>query len=74
MEKNTFQFGGFGDISVVFVYGNQWFWSKFCPKIHEKSMKIMKNQWKINEKHDFQHKIDVFRNYSGVLVGHSKGE
>ena len=30
MAKLNGQVGPFGDISVVFVYGNQWFWSSFC--------------------------------------------
>ena len=32
MEKKLFQFGDFDDTSVIFVYGNQGFWSKICPE------------------------------------------
>ena len=30
MEEIDVRVRLFGDISVVFVYGNQWFWSSFC--------------------------------------------
>ena len=47
MEKINFQVGGFGDISVVFVYGNQWFWSKYCPKTY--SLLIYHDFWAEND-------------------------
>ena len=41
VELEPQQVGNFWEISLIFVYGYQWFWSKFCPE-------IPKNQWKIN--------------------------